>query len=91
MLDKSDIQQLRTLVHEEVSAAINDQVPPMIEGALEEHITPIREDIRAINHDMTKIRKDMTSLTSFFDDEYLELRRRVERIEAVLQLTPAQA
>jgi hypothetical protein len=47
-----------------------------------------KNDIKVIKQDLTKIRKDIGTIVGFFDREYLDLRKRVERIEEHLDLHP---
>ena len=51
-----------------------------MESSLEKNLAPIKEDI-------TQIRKDQKLIVRFFDHEYLDLRKRVEKIERYLKLT----
>lgn len=85
MLTKSDLNQIRTIVREEVKDQVNDafsaQVPNIIDSTLKKELKPIKEDI-------TKIRKDMKTIVGFFDAEYLQLRKRIERIEELLKISP---
>ena len=48
----------------------------------------IKKEIAPIKKDITKIRKGMNEIIGFFDNEYLELRKRIERIEDHLSLPP---
>ena len=51
-----------------------------MESSLEKHLAPIKEDI-------AQIRKDQKLIVRFFDHEYLDLRKRVEKIERYLKST----
>lgn len=62
MLEKSDLEQIRTIVKDEVKSAFETEVNPL-------------------KRDVTKIRKDIKTIVNVFDDEYLGLRRRAERLE----------
>lgn len=44
-------------------------------------VDPLRKDIKAMKQDITKIRKDQNIIISFFDNAYLELRKRIEQLE----------
>lgn len=72
MLTKNDLSQIRKAVKEEL-------VTHPTKNDLTKELRPIKDDI-------THIRKDIKAIVSFFDREYLELRRRVERIEEHLGL-----
>lgn len=47
----------------------------------------IQTELKPIKQDVAKIRKDMSTIVNFFDREYLELRKRVDRIEEHLNLS----
>ena len=51
-----------------------------IDQSLKKRVDPIKQDI-------SRIRGDMKTVVNFFDHEYLELRKRVEKIEEHLRLT----
>ena len=48
----------------------------------------IRVELEPVKKDIAQIRKDQKTIINFFDQEYLELRKRVERIEEHLNLEP---
>ncbi|HLE49666.1 MAG TPA: hypothetical protein VI791_00790 [Patescibacteria group bacterium] len=78
MLDKNDLKQIDNLLVKR----IGEELKPIIEdiGLLKKELRPIKEDI-------SHIRKDMKTVINYFDREYLQLRKRVERIEAHLNLS----
>ena len=51
-----------------------------IDEIVTKRINPIKEDV-------IEIRKDIKTIVNFFDNEYLELRKRIERIEEHLNLS----
>jgi len=51
----------------------------LLDEKFKKELAPIKEDI-------VKIRKDQKIIVKFFDNEYLALRKRVERIESFLKL-----
>lgn len=57
---------------------------------LEQDVTSLKVDVKVIKADVAKIRKDVDAVVDFFDKEYLDIRKRVERIEEHLGLTPLQ-
>lgn len=61
-----------------------------IDKKLAERLSPIHADIKTMKADIGKIRKDISGITDFFDQEYIGLRKRVERIEDHLNLPPIQ-
>lgn len=48
----------------------------------------IRQELNPVKKDVIQIRKDQKTIISFFDNEYLELRKRIERLEHHLNLPP---
>ncbi|PIS15788.1 hypothetical protein COT62_01805 [Candidatus Roizmanbacteria bacterium CG09_land_8_20_14_0_10_41_9] len=71
MLTKNDLQQIQRIVKIEVH---------------HETQKVVKKELEAIKEDVTQIRKDVKTIVNFFDTEYLELRKRVERIEEHLKL-----
>lgn len=64
---------------------------------IKEELHPIKRDLQVLNSevkiikkDNTKIRKDVSIIAEFFDTEYLDLRKRDERIGDHLNLPPIQ-
>lgn len=53
----------------------------------EETTVVIGKKLKPIKQDIAQIRNDQKTIISFFDKEYLDLRKRVERIEEHLSLT----
>lgn len=51
-----------------------------LEKKLNSKLSPLKDDI-------AEIRKDQKLIVSFFDKEYLDIRKRVEKIEAYLKLS----
>jgi hypothetical protein len=48
----------------------------------------ISKRLKPIKSDIAKIRKDIDVIVSLFDREYMDIRRRIERIEDHLNLPP---
>ena len=48
----------------------------------------ITQELKPIKEDITHIRKDTKIIVNYFDREYLQLRKRVERLENHLHLSP---
>jgi chromosome segregation ATPase len=59
-----------------------------IQKVIQKEVDPIKIDIKTIKSDISQIRSDIKTVINFFDKEYLELRKRVERIEEHLNLPP---
>lgn len=47
---------------------------------------PINRNVKTLQEDVSKIRKDVSTIVDFFDREYIDLRKRVQRIEEHLNL-----
>ena len=82
MLTKNDLQQLDTLI----TKRIHSETRKIVQEEIQKETHPIRNDLKTMKEDISQIRKDMKTIISFFDREYLELRKRVERIELHLSL-----
>ena len=71
MLTKSDLNEIDLIV----SKRIHTETKGII-----------KEELKSIKEDVSQTRKDIKTIINFFDREYLELRKRVERIESHLNL-----
>lgn len=49
----------------------------------------MKAELKPVKDDVSHMRKDIKTIVNFFDREYLDLRKRVERIEEHLHLTPS--
>ncbi len=79
MLTKSDVKIIGDLFDEKFDKKFDEKFDKKFESAFKKHTAPIKEDI-------SQIRKDQKAIIRFFDREYLNLRKRVERIETFLKL-----
>lgn len=59
-----------------------------ISKIVQEETYPIKKEVKFIRRDVTKMRKDIDVIISFFDRQYLDLERRLERLEEYLKLKP---
>ncbi|OGG06305.1 hypothetical protein A3D05_01345 [Candidatus Gottesmanbacteria bacterium RIFCSPHIGHO2_02_FULL_40_24] len=48
----------------------------------------VKEELISVKKDIVQIRKNMNEIIGFFDTEYMDLRKRVERVEEHLNLPP---
>ena len=63
------------------------KIGEVVDRRIEEKVGPIIEkQLRPVKEDISHIRKEIKVIVGFFDREYLDLRKRVERIEAHLNL-----
>ena len=101
MLTKTDLSPIQKIVQTETLKSIKEEVPGIVERQarkiIMEEVPPIvetqarkimKEELKPIKQDIAEIRGDIKAIVSFFDREYVALRRRVERIEDHLQLAP---
>ena len=96
MLTKQDLSDIQKVVQTETRKVILSETPKIVRDIVQsetpkivrsEAHTILQQELKPIKEDIAKIRKDISVIVSFFDREYVELRRRVERIEHHLQLS----
>ncbi len=80
MLTKSDVKTIGDLFDKKFDEKFDKKFKDGFDLAFEKHTKSIKEDVSQIRHDQKLIIK-------FFDREYLDLRKRVERIESHLKLS----
>ena len=87
MLNKQDLSTIESLMDRKFQqelTPIKDEIQK-IRSEQKEGIQKIRvelkDEIRPLKEDIQKIRADQKTIITFFDKEYLELRKRVELIE----------
>jgi len=76
MLTKDDLNQIKQIVEpigRDVLTLKND-------------FSALKNDVSTLKKDTSQIRTDVKVLISYFDSEYVELRKRVEKIEEHLDL-----
>ena len=71
-LTKSDLSQIGRIIKKEVKGEIK----------------PLDARLKSVEKDVKKIKKNTNLIVEVFDDEYLKLQARVERIERYLKITP---
>lgn len=69
MLEKSDLQQIREVIREEVRPIVNEE------------LVPIKKDIKALRTDVSKIKGDINMVIEVFDEKDIELEKRIETVE----------
>lgn len=76
MLTKTDLKQIDNLISKRLqNVAIKDS---------------LKEELKPIKSDVAKIRKDIDVIIALFDRKYINLRKRVEKIEEHLGLSSTQ-
>lgn len=105
MLTKNDLSQIQKIVQTETKKIVRGELsnyptkadlanhPTKQDLARELSNHPTKQDLakelKPLKDDIAHIRKDTKAIVGFFDREYLELRKRVERIEQHLNLSAA--
>ena len=92
MLTKTDLLQIRKIIREEIEAE-SKPLQEDLRGEIKLSRIEIQKDIRGLKSKIkdleisnNKIRKDIKKIVGFFDEEYLQVRKRVERLENHLNL-----
>jgi len=92
MLTKTDLLQIRKIIREEIEAE-SKPLQEDLRGEIKLSRIEIQKDIRALKNKIkdleisnNKIQKDIKKIVGFFDEEYLQVRKRVERLENHLNL-----
>jgi predicted nucleic acid-binding Zn-ribbon protein len=86
MLTNKDLEQIQKVVQ----VAVHEEIEPLKKDVqvLRKDVNNLQKDMKTVQRDIVQIRKDMKTIINFFDQEYLELRHRIDRIEEVLNLPP---
>lgn len=84
-----DLDDKLTKKIDSVQANFNNKIAT-VQADLTQRIDTVQADVKTLKKDTAKIRKDIDVMLSFFDREYIDLRKRVERIEKHLGLPPLQ-
>jgi len=94
MLTKTDLNQIRKVVREEIEGE-SKSLKEDLQGEIKLVRIEIQKDIRALTNRVksleiatNKIQKDIKSIINFFDKEFLQLRKRVEKVEEHLNIPP---
>ena len=82
MLTDNDLTKIDGLIEKRLKPIKNEvaSLGQMMDEKMEKRLKPIKDDV-------AHIRKDIKTMVGFFDREYLDLRKRVERIEGYLKLS----
>src|SRR3989344_6243637 len=94
-LTNNDLRNIGNLIGNKLDKKLDEKLAPIMRDVAQtkKDITEIRKDVaqtkKDINQtkvDITHIRKDQKIIINFFDNAYLDLRGRIERIENYLKL-----
>lgn len=93
MLTKNDLAKIRKIIREEVEVE-TESLQTEIQGEIKISRMELQKELRLINHRLKdqeikikKLHKDVKTIVNFFDKEYLEMEKRVEKIEQDLKLS----
>lgn len=75
MLTKTDLNQIRGVVHEEVDVTVENK------------LKPIAKDIKVLRKDVNYLRKTVDLIVKNYDEADVKLERRVRKIEAHVGLS----
>lgn len=85
MLTKNDISQIKKVIE---SGLKNYPTKQDLADQFKNYPTKqnLTSSLKPIKDDISQIRKDTKTIVGFFDREYLELRKRIEKIEFHLNI-----
>lgn len=87
MLTKQDLSQIKSIIQTETRSIVQSETRSIVQSEIEKGLKPIKQDIKTMKEDITFLREASNAIISYFESEYLSLRKRVERIEEHLNLT----
>ena len=97
MLTDSDLTKIDGLIEKRLKPIKNEvaSLGQMMDEKMERRLPTFGKEVdekmekrlKPIKDDVAHIRKDIKTMVGFFDREYLDLRKRVERIEGYLKLS----
>jgi len=79
MLTKTDLNQIREVVHEEVDTIVDEK--------LDKRLEPIRKDLKYLKKKVNRIDKTVNLIVRNYDEADVKLERRVRKIENHIGLT----
>lgn len=85
---KKELQQERAKIRKETQDIVRTELTQARKEIRKETREIVKEELTPVKDDIAQIRKDIKTIVNFFDKEYLELRKRIERIEKHLNLPP---
>jgi len=88
MLTKGDLQEIDKVLTKRIKTELKPVRIEMQDG-LKTVRAEMQAELKPIKSDIGQIRRDIKTIVNFFDCEYLDLRKRVERIEEHLHLSAA--
>lgn len=88
MLTKTDLNQIRGVVHEEVDTVIEQKLEPIKKDLtyLKRDVIDLKKDAKYLKKKVNRIDKTVSLIVKNYDEEDVKLARRVRRIEQHLAL-----
>ena len=83
MLTKTDLNQIRGVVREEVGVQLKP-LRTIIREEVRVQLKPLIKEVENLKRRIIKVEKSLIRITDFLDHEHLKLERRVERVESHL-------
>ena len=80
-LTNNDLRNIGNLIGNKLDKKLDEKLAPIMRD-----VAQTKKDINQTKVDITHIRKDQKIIINFFDNAYLDLRGRIERIENYLKL-----
>lgn len=89
MLTKEDLKSVEEVVDRKLKPVKDGVTSLKIDvGVLKNDVSGLKKDMKVVKRDAAQTRKDIKVIISLFDNDYVNLRQRVERIEDHLKLPP---
>jgi exonuclease VII small subunit len=98
MLTTQDLNSIGELIDEKIDP-LKEDVSSLKQGqdslkqgqdSLKKNVTQLKKGQRELEKGQKELKNDINTMAKFFDDDYIKLRRRVDRIENHLNLSPIQ-
>ena len=83
MLTQNDLEKIKTIVDTSVDQKLKKELAPIKKDILDikKELIPMKKDIRII-------KKDLRVTINLFDSDIIDLKKRTDRVEDVLNLPP---
>ena len=91
MLDKSDLTAIGSLIktgNESVKQELRTEISGVKQELKTEFSKQLKKEVNPLKKDVKKIKSDIETVIGFFDDEYLRLTKKIDRVEDHLGLPP---
>ena len=82
MLTKTDLSQIRSVVHEEVDVIVEEKLNSKLKLELE----PIKKDLKYLKKKVNRIDETVNLIVANYDEADVKLERRVRKIEQRIAL-----